>query len=91
MELLISDKDEIMLKSRKPFSEEVVRIEFFTDTRLLVIGFADQNLEGELLEVEVATELVPNLKSAGRILVISVDDQDNPIQGFDVPLISIGL
>jgi len=91
MELLISNTGEIMLKSLENFPSEVTRVEFFVDTRLLVIGLADLDFDSQLLEVEVDEQLIPSLRAAGRVFVVAVDAEDKPQQGFDVPLISIGV
>ena len=53
MELLISDKEHAMLKTQTPFSDEVTSVEFFADTRLLVLIFSNTASVNTFLQILV--------------------------------------
>lgn len=88
-ELIVSVKDgQTMLASNEAFPAAVERVEFYAQTRLLVVVFADDP-EGRLMNLEIDEKLIPALQANARILVVSMKD-NAPAEGYEVPLVQIG-
>lgn len=86
IDLVISDKGEVLLASNAPFAGDVSRIDFHPEKRLLLLQFVSGNIESELLNIEVHERLLtPLLKASVAILAQYQDGK--PIQGYRVPIV----
>lgn len=86
MDLVISDTGHVMIASNEPFPAEVARVDFLTSKKLLMLNYADDRPEAELLNLEVHDRLMSALLKAPSILLIHVKN-NQPVEGFDVPLV----
>ena len=89
VDIVISKSGNVMLASNEPFPDDIVRVEFYADTRLLVLGYRDPAADGMLLNMEVHETLVEPLREAASIYVVYMEN-DTPVVSYDVPLIQIG-
>jgi len=89
MDLLLSESQGLVLASDEPFPAEVVRVEFYTDTKLLILGFNDPDSEGLLLDHEIPDDFMQHIKNAASISTIYYEN-GKPVQGYRVPIIRIG-
>jgi len=95
MDLALTSEEELLIISDEPFPGEVVRVEFYTDTHLMLMFFAnDAYGEGMLLDHEIPKDFIQHILSAATIYVAYYDtasDSDDPASLFKVPLIRIGI
>lgn len=92
VKLVVTESGRVLFTSDEPFPAEVQRIEFYADTRLVVLVCdTPQDEEGELLPTEIADELIPALESTATAMVAEIDDKENFVQGYEVPIIRVGL
>ena len=89
IDIIIGETGSVLLASNEPFEDEVVRVEFYADTALLVLGMADFESEGMLLNVEVDADLIEPLSKVATVYVMYMKD-DQPVDGYEVPIIQIG-
>ena len=95
MDLALTSEEELLIISDSPFPGDVVRVEFYTDTHLMIMFFTnDPNDEGMLLDHEISENFIPHILSAATIYVAYYDEasgSDDPASLFKVPLIRIGI
>ena len=91
MDLIVSETGKVLIASDEAFAEEISRVEFFADARLLVLGFEDPESDNRLLGIEIDPKMMAPLAKAGRVTIIHFDKDAKPISGFDVPLVRIGV
>lgn len=89
MDLIISADKELILASNEPFPAELLRVEFYNDTKLFVMIFDEPDSEGLLLDREIPQNILPYVKSAATITAIYYKDGE-PSEGYRVPLIQLG-
>jgi len=90
IDLVVSRKGDVMLLCEGGFPAAVTRVEYYRDTRLMVIMYDEDGSDGHMLEREVPETMINAVRRAPIILVTCVEDGE--IQdGFNVPLIQIGL
>lgn len=89
VDIVISKSGNVMLASNEPFPDDIVRVEFYMDTKLLVLGFDDPSAEGMLLNMEVHDSMVKPLSEAASVYVVYMED-NSPVVGYDVPLVQVG-
>lgn len=89
MDLIVSDSKGLILASDQAFPAEVMRVEFYADTRLLILVFDEVDSEGQLLDHEIPEDFIPHIKNAASISTIYYKD-GVPVNGYKVPLIQIG-
>ncbi len=89
MDLIISNDKELIFASNEPFPAELLRVEFYADTKLFVMVFNDGDSEGILLDHEVTDDLMPHIKNVATITAIYYEDEE-PVDGYKVPLIRLG-
>ena len=86
-DLIISDEGDIVLVQNIPFEGEVTRVEFYLETRYLMV--VDENEDSRMIPYEITDETVINsLKQAATIILTYVEG-DTPQGGFEVPFITI--
>lgn len=90
IKLIVTESGRVLFTSDHPFPAEVQRVEFYADTKLVVL-VCNTDDEGELLPTEVAEELIPALESTATAMVAEVDDKENYVEGYEVPIIRVGL
>lgn len=92
IKLVVTDSGRVLFTNDQPFPAEVQRVEFYADTKLVVLVCdTGEDDEGELLPTEVADELIPALESTATAMVAEVDDNDKYVEGFEVPIIRVGI
>lgn len=95
MDLALTSEEELLIISNAPFPGDVVRVEFYTDTHLMIMFFAnDPYGEGILLDHEIPENFIPHILNAATIYVAHYDDagdSNDPVSLFTVPLIRIGI
>ncbi len=90
MDLIISAEKELILASNEPFPAELLRVEFYNDTRLFVMIFDEDDGDGMLLDREIPDNIMPYIKNAATITAIYYKDGE-PEEGYRVPLIQLGV
>lgn len=86
MDLIISDKGDILIASNIPFPSEVTRVEFHADKKLLLLNYAGKSPDGELLNMEVHPRMMTALMKAPSALVVYMKDEI-PQDGYEVPVV----
>ena len=89
-DLVISQKGDVMLTCAGNFPADVTRVEYYRDTRLMVLMYDLPNSDGHMLEREVPENLDSQVRAAATVLVVRVENTDIQ-EGFNVPLVQIGL
>jgi hypothetical protein len=81
----------MMLVTNRTLPKPLKRVEFYRDMKLFKLVYDDGSDDGDLIEYEVtdaAAEMVKH--SAQNILVVNAENPQDP-EGFDVPLIQVGV
>ena len=92
IKLIVTESGRVLFTSDRPFPADVQRVEYYADTRLVVLVCnTDDDDEGELLPTEVADELIPALESSATAMVAEIDKDENYVEGFEVPIIRVGI
>lgn len=95
MDLALTSEEELLIISDAPFPGDVVRVEFYTDTHLMIMFFTnDPHDEGMLLDHEIPESFIPHILNAATIYVAHYDDasdREDPVSLFKAPLIRIGI
>jgi len=91
IKLIVTESGRVLFTSDQPFPAEVQRVEYYAETRLVVLVCATDDDEGELLPTEVANELIPALESTATAMVAQVDNDEKYVEGYEVPIIRVGL
>ena len=89
MDLIVSNEKELILASNEPFPAELLRVEFYADTKLFVMVFDEPDSEGMLLDHEIPDDFVQHIRAAATITAIYYQG-NNPVEGYKVPLIQLG-
>lgn len=85
MDLIMSDKGDVMIASNVSFTSEVTRIDLHVRKKLLLVSYSGQ-AEPDLLNIEVHDRMMTALRSASSVLVVELSGGDIT-GGFDVPLV----
>lgn len=85
MDLVVSDTGHVMIASNEEFPAEILRVDFLTSKKLLMLQYADGH-EPLLLNLEVHDRLMSSLLKAPAVLVAQVKN-NLPVAGYDVPLV----
>jgi hypothetical protein len=81
----------IALFTTQHFPHPLKRVEFYRDMKLFKLIYDDGTDDGDLVEYEVTDDAADKIKhSAQYILVVNAENPGDP-EGFDVPLIQVGL
>ncbi len=88
MDLVISDKGDVLIASNVPFAAEVMRVDFLPEKRLLTLNYQNAQEESETLNVEVHDRMMGTLLRAPSVLMVYFKN-GQPEEGFDVPLMQI--
>jgi hypothetical protein len=64
-------------------------VDFLTSKKLLMLNYADDVLEADLLNLEVHDRLMSALLKAPSVLLVHMKN-NQPVGGFDVPLVQYG-
>lgn len=85
MDLIVSDKGDVMIASNHPFPADITRVDFHARKKLLMVNYTG-NPDAELLNLEVHDRLMSALLKAPSIMVVEVA-HNRPVKGFSVPLV----
>lgn len=88
MDLIISDTGDVMIASSEAFPAEVMRVDFLTSKKLLMLNYMNHEPESELLNLEVHDRLMSALLKAPSVLLVHVKN-NAPVAGYDVPIVQI--
>lgn len=90
MDLIVGRGDEVVIASSDPLPGTVARVEFYNDTKTLVLIFEDKSLDDMMLPVEVDRRILPYLQKSGSITVATFRG-GRPQDGAIAPLVQIGM
>ena len=90
MDLIISEKGDVMIASNLPFPAEPVRVDFFPGSKLLTLNYRGQEPEGAPLNLEVHDRMMSALLGAPSALLVFFRD-GGVEEGFDVPLVQVDI
>jgi hypothetical protein len=81
----------LVLMSDGSFPSAIKRVVYYRDQRLFMLDYEDQDHDGFLIEYEVSDFADDMIKRGpGNILVVNAGNPKN-LEGFDVPLIQVGV
>jgi hypothetical protein len=81
----------IVLAMGRPFPHPLKRVEYYRDQKLFKLIYDDGSDDGELIEYEVSDQAATLIKQSARnIYVISAENRNTP-DGYDVPLVQVGV
>lgn len=81
----------VVLMSSEPFRATIKRVEFYRDVKLLMLVYDDDTDDSDLMDYELSDDVAGVVKASARnILVVNAKDPSN-LQGFDVPLVQVGV
>lgn len=81
----------MVLLTTRGLSKDLKRVEFYRDMKLLKLIYDDGTDDGDLIEYEVTDHAADLIKGSARnILVVDAQNMQDP-EGFDVPLVQIGI
>lgn len=81
----------IVLMSSEPFRAPIKRVEFYRDVKLLMLVYEDDTDDSDLMDYELSDHVAGVVKKSARnILVVNAKDPAN-MEGFDVPLVQVGV
>ena len=89
MDLIVSSEKELIIASNEAFPAELLRVEFYADTKLFVMVFDETDSDGMLLDHEIPDDFLLHINNAATITAIYYKD-DKPVEGYKVPLIQLG-
>ncbi len=88
IDLVISQSGAVMIASNEPFVDEVSRVEYHRDNKLIILVF--DNGEDKLMDVEIHEDLLNSMEDITSIFVVYMQE-NKPHDGFEVPFIKIGM
>jgi hypothetical protein len=93
MDLVISDKGAVMIASNEPFPGEVMRVDFHSRRKLLMINYEKRETEqdvpeGELLNLEIHDRMMSALLKAPSVMLVHFL-HNAPGSGYEVPLVQL--
>lgn len=88
--LIVSDAGDVMLQSDIAFPAEVGRLEYYKDSQILMIGYVDASIEPEMIPTEIDPTFTAALTRGGMAIAVYVDENKQPVTGYEIPIISIG-
>lgn len=88
IDLIISEHGKVLIAANAPFADEVVRVDFDVEHRLITLNYAGRDIAPETLDLPVNAHLTPMLRQAPRVLLVALDGGAMR-QGYDVPLTCI--
>lgn len=89
LDLIVGRKGEVVIASSTPLPAEVARVEFYSDTKALLICFDRPDIPDQMLPFEIERSMLPYLQKAEHVTVASFRS-GRPSDGFQVPLIQVG-
>lgn len=85
MDLIISGSGKVMVASNLPFADEVTRVDFDAQTRLISIAYRAS--PEQVLQTPVHDRMLSALMKAPSVVLVEMKN-NRPIGGYDVPLVS---
>lgn len=87
----------LILMGDPPFDRPVCRVEYYREQHLMMLvydttggGAGDGDHTDELMPYELSAPAIAKIESSPNVLIVS-QTPDRRLQGYDVPLIHIGL
>jgi hypothetical protein len=81
----------ILLVSNRPLPKPLLRVEYYREMKLFKLIYDDGTDDGDMIEYELADHAAELVKQSTRnIVVVNAQNLDDP-EGFEVPLVQVGL
>lgn len=79
------------LMTNHALAKPLKRVEFYRDMKLFKLIYDDGSDDGDLIEYELSDHAADLVKhSARNILVVNAENPEDP-EGYDVPLVQVGV
>jgi len=78
----------VMMASDRPLPDIVRRVEYYSDQKLFMLVYNEQDLEDDLMHFEVPAHMTSYVENTPNIIIYSLYPNHEPI-GYKVPLIKI--
>lgn len=87
-DLIISDSGDVVFVQNAPFKHEVTRVEFYIETGYLML--IDAHEDSRLIAHEITDEEAIDAIIHASTILLTYILEDEPQDGFEVPLITVG-
>jgi hypothetical protein len=91
IQLIQSSDGRLVIGSNQPFPNDVGRVEYFRDLKLMMLIFEGENEESDLMPCEITDEVAKIIHQAPEIVIIEESKLDIMPYGYIAPLIQIGV
>lgn len=81
----------LVLASNQPFPSDIQHIEYYKDQRLFLAVYENEKDGDKLLPCEISEDVAKIVEKSPEIMIVAMAYADKPPEGYDVPLIQIGV
>lgn len=81
----------LVLMCDRAFPAEVKRVEYYRDQKLFMLVYDGAEYDSDLMDYEVSDFAANLIKSAASNIMVVNAQNPNDLEGFDVPLIQVGV
>jgi hypothetical protein len=79
----------LIIVSDTHFTQDIRRVEYYRDQRLIMLVYEDPDHEGDLMHYELADVAASAVESSSSVMVID-QGPNRKLYGYDVPLVQVG-
>jgi hypothetical protein len=79
----------LIIVSNTQFTQDIRRVEYYRDQRLIMLVYDDPDNEGDLMHYELNDTAALAMEDSASIMVID-QGPNRKLHGYDVPLVQIG-